>query len=174
MGASVHYRIAIGTNAGKKALTLRTVPAHSDPFGSTLLARQPGFSLHAVTVFEARQRDNLEKLCRYITRPAIANERGQVIYRFNRPFCDGTTHAVLDPLDFIARLARCSPPKLHDHDASPSTHHQSTVLLNQYVSTGCSSYAHLQSCYYVVFVFAGPDFTGSRKRWTLLRYPQCN
>ena len=47
--ASIHQRIAIGPNAGQKALTLRTVPAPSEPFASTLLAKQPGFSLHAVT-----------------------------------------------------------------------------------------------------------------------------
>ena len=92
IGASIHYRIAIGPNAGQKALTPRTVPAPSEPFASTLLARQPGFSLHAATCREANQRDKLEKLRRYITRPAIANERlstnerGQVIYRFKQPF----------------------------------------------------------------------------------------
>ena len=85
-----------------------------------MLARQPGFSLHAATCCEAKQRDKLEKLCRYITRPAIANERlstnerGQVIYRFKQPFRDGTTHVVLDPLDFIARLAALVPrPRLN-------------------------------------------------------------
>ena len=62
-------------NAGRKALTLRTVLAQPEPLASTLLARQPGFSLHAATCCEANQRDKLEKLCRYITRPAIANER---------------------------------------------------------------------------------------------------
>ena len=97
IGASIHYRIAIGPNAGKKALTLRTVPARPEPFASTLLTRQPGFSLHAATCCEANQRDKLEKLCRYITRPAIANERlsmnerGQVIVRFKQPFRNGTT-----------------------------------------------------------------------------------
>ena len=90
--ASIHYRIAIGPDAGRKALTPRTVPAQPEPFASTLPARQPGFSLHAATCREANQRDRLEKLCRYITRPAIANERlslndrGQVIYRFKQPF----------------------------------------------------------------------------------------
>ena len=120
IGASIHYRIAIGPNAGKKALLLRTVPARPEPFASTLLARQPGFSLHAATCCEANQRGKLEKLCRYITRPAIANERlsmnerGQVIVRFKRPFRDGTTHVVLDPLDFIARLAALAPrPRLN-------------------------------------------------------------
>ena len=110
IGASIHYRIAIGPNAGKKALTLRTVPARPEPFASTLLATQPGFSLHAVTRCEANQRDQLEKLCRTITRPAIANERlsmnerGQVIVRFKQPFRDGTTHVVLDPLDLMAHM----------------------------------------------------------------------
>ena len=120
VGASIHYRIAIGPNAGRKALTLRTVPVQSEPFPSTLLARLPGFSLHAATVCEAAQRDKLEKLCRYIARPAIANERlsinerGQVIYRFKQPFRDGSTHIVLEPLDFIARLAALVPrPRLN-------------------------------------------------------------
>lgn len=120
VGASIHYRIAIGPNAGKKALTLRTVPAQPEPFASTLLAKQPGFSLHAATCCEASQRDKLEKLCRYITRPAIAserlstNERGQIVYKFKQPFRDGTTHVVLDPLDFIARLAALVPrPRLN-------------------------------------------------------------
>ncbi len=119
VGASIHYRIAIGPNAGRKALTLRTVPARPEAFASTLLAKQPGFSLHASTRCEPNQRDKLEKLCRYITRPAIANERlstnerGQVIYKFKQPFRDGATHVVLDPLDFVARLAALVPrPRL--------------------------------------------------------------
>ena len=120
VGASIHYRIAIGPNADRKALTSRTVPVQSEPFPSTLLARLPGFSLHAATVCEAAQRDKLEKLCRHIARPAIANERlstndrGQVIYRFKQPFRDGSTHVVLDPLDFIARPAALVPrPRLN-------------------------------------------------------------
>ena len=42
------------------------------------------------------------------------NDRGQVIYRFKQPFRDGTTHVVLDPMDFIARLAALVPrPRLN-------------------------------------------------------------
>ena len=91
-----------------------------EPFPSALLAKQPGFSLHAATCCEANQREKLKKLCRYITRPAVANrrlstnERGQVIHTFKQPFRDGTTHVVLDPLDFIARLAALVPrPRLN-------------------------------------------------------------
>ena len=42
---TISTRIAIGPNAGRKALTLRTVPAQPEPFALTLLASQPGFSL---------------------------------------------------------------------------------------------------------------------------------
>ena len=120
VGAAIHYRIAIGPNADRKALTSRNVPVQPESFPSTLLARRPGFSLHAATVREAAQRDKLEKLCRHIARPAIANERlstndrGQVIYRFKQPFRDGSAHVVLDPLDFIARPAALVPrPRLN-------------------------------------------------------------
>ena len=74
-----------------------------------------GVAQGLATCYEANQRDQLEKLCRYITRPAIANERlsmnerEKVIDRFKQPFRDGTTHVVLDPLDFIARLAALVP-----------------------------------------------------------------
>ena len=49
-------------------------------------------------------------------RPALSNERlsvndrGQVVYRLKHPFGDGTTHVVLDPIDFIARLAAPEVP----------------------------------------------------------------
>ncbi len=38
----------------------------------------------------------------------------QVCYGLTTPWRDGTTHVVLDPLDFIARLAtRVPPPRRH-------------------------------------------------------------
>jgi hypothetical protein len=37
-----------------------------------------------------------------------------VVYRYKRPFRDGSTHVVLEPLDFIARLAALVPrPRLN-------------------------------------------------------------
>jgi len=60
------------------------------------------------------------QLCRYITRPAIANERlkrnraGQVVLQLKSPYKDGTTHIVLEPLEFMERLAALVPrPRLH-------------------------------------------------------------
>lgn len=67
--ASVSYRIAIGPQAGRKALTLYSVAPVEEAPNHPLLARRAGFSLHAATVCEAWQRSRLERLCRYITRP---------------------------------------------------------------------------------------------------------
>jgi hypothetical protein len=66
------------------------------------------------------QRQQLEHLCRYIPRPAIANERlkrnraGDVVLQLKSAFKDGTTHIVISPLEFMQRLAALVPrPRLH-------------------------------------------------------------
>jgi hypothetical protein len=66
------------------------------------------------------QRHKLEQLCRYIARPAIANERlavnpaGQVVLTLKTPYRDGTTQIVMEPLEFMQRLAALVPrPRLH-------------------------------------------------------------
>ena len=118
--ASIAYRIAVGPHAGRKAITLYSLPPLEDEPTIPLLARLFGFSLHAGTVCEAHDRSKLERLCRYITRPPIAtkrlsvDDRGRVVYRYKRPFRDGSTHVILEPLDFIARLAALVPrPRLN-------------------------------------------------------------
>ena len=62
----------------------------------------------------------MEQLCRYITRPAVANKRaqtnaaGQVVLRLKTPWRGGTTHLVMSPLEFMQRLAALVPrPRLH-------------------------------------------------------------
>jgi hypothetical protein len=45
--------------------------------GSTCMADIDGFSLHAAVRCSADDRQALEQLCRYITRPALASERVQ-------------------------------------------------------------------------------------------------
>ena len=58
----------------------------------------------------ADDRQALEQLCRYITRPALANERvqtnaaGQVVLRLKTAWRGGTTHLVMSPLQFIAAI----------------------------------------------------------------------
>jgi hypothetical protein len=64
---------------------------------------------------QPQQRERLERLCRYVTRPAVCLERlstnaaGQVSYELKHPFRDGTTHILFTPEDFLARLAALVP-----------------------------------------------------------------
>ena len=75
---------------------------------------------HAAVRCDADERQRLEQLCRYITRPALANERvqinsaGQVVLKLKTAWRDGTTHIVMSPLEFMQRLAALVPrPRLH-------------------------------------------------------------
>jgi len=87
LGASITYRIAVGPHQGRKVFTLQTLPGCEAPFegGAGQVA---GFSLHAGVAAQADQRHKLERLCRYISRPAIAEQRlsltpnGNVRYLF--------------------------------------------------------------------------------------------
>jgi hypothetical protein len=79
-----------------------------------------GFSLHAKVLIEGHDRTELERLCRYIARHAIASERlsidpdGRVVYRLRRPWSDGTSAIVFEPLAFLERLAALMPrPRAH-------------------------------------------------------------
>ena len=47
---------------------------------------------------------------RVATQRLSVDTRGRVVYRYKQPFCDGSTHVVLEPLDFIAQLTR-QPPR---------------------------------------------------------------
>ncbi|GMQ83731.1 MAG: hypothetical protein BMS9Abin06_0470 [Gammaproteobacteria bacterium] len=76
----------------------------------------------------------LERLCRYITRPAQSEKRlsltdsGSVRYELKTPYRDGTTHVFFEPLDFIAKLAalvskpRVNLTRFHGVFAPNSTH----------------------------------------------------
>jgi hypothetical protein len=118
--AACTYRIAFGPRAGQKVLTLQGVMPRDTDFKQTLCADIAGFSLHAAVRCGADDRQALEQLCRYITRPALANERvqtnaaGQVVLKLKTPWRDGTTHLGMSPLEFMQRLAALVPrPRLH-------------------------------------------------------------
>ena len=85
-----------------------------------LCANAHGFSLHAGVRCEANDRKGIEQLCRYITRPAISNERlsinreGNAVLKLKTPWRNGTTHIVLTPMEFMQRLAALVPrSRLH-------------------------------------------------------------
>ena len=87
---------------------------------AALCAEAHGFSLHAGVRCGEHERVRLERLCRYITRPAIANERpgcngkGEGVLQLKSPWRVGTTHLRMSPLEFMQRLAALVPrPRLH-------------------------------------------------------------
>ena len=96
LGHSITYLIALGPHQGRKAFALQTLPATAGPSDGNL-ARSAGFSLHAGVASEAHEREKLERLCRYITRPAVSTERlslttqGNLRYRLNASSV-GDTH----------------------------------------------------------------------------------
>jgi hypothetical protein len=69
--------------------------------------------LHSAQSVPAWDREALERLLRYGLRAPFSQERlslspeGKVVYRLRRPWpnANGATHLILDPLDFLRRLA---------------------------------------------------------------------
>lgn len=109
------YRIAFGSRARLKVLTVQGAMPRETEFKQTLCADINGFSLHAAVLCGSDDRQALEQLCRYITRPALANERvqtnaaGQVVLKLKTTWRGGTTHLVMSPLKFMQRLAAPVP-----------------------------------------------------------------
>lgn len=118
--SSVTYRFATGPSKGKKAMVLRSMP-DSDHFAkSGLVVKNSGFSLHAGVATKAGERDKLERICRYIARPAVSEERlslnvrGEVVYRLKKPWDDGTVAIKMTQLELIERLVALVPrPRVH-------------------------------------------------------------
>jgi len=75
--AACTYRIAFGPRAGQKVLTVQGAMPREADLKQHLCADIDGFRLHAAVRCGADNRQALEQLCRYITRPALANERVQ-------------------------------------------------------------------------------------------------
>ena len=86
-------------------------PQPAPSAGSALSVELEGFTLNAGVHIGADDPDGLERLCRYIARPPVAQDRlrllpgDRVALTLRRAWRDGTAELVFDPLDFIARLA---------------------------------------------------------------------
>ncbi len=109
IGHSITYRIAVGPRAGQKLFTLQTLSASAMPEAEQQgdhrgAAQAGGFSLHAGIDIEPAQRQKLERLCRYVSRPPVAVDRmaltasGQVRYTLKTPY--RARFPVLGPADF--------------------------------------------------------------------------
>jgi ribosomal protein S27E len=132
-GHSITYRIAVGPHQGRKVFTLQTLPGIEEPLVDTPDG-VAGFSLHASVAVKVNERKKLERICRYISRPAVSEKRlsltrqGKVRYQLKTPYRDGTTHVIVEPVDFIAKLAALVPrprvnlTRYHGVFAPNSTH----------------------------------------------------
>ena len=75
--------------------------------------------MHANTAVDENDRAGLERLLRYASRPPLAQRRlsvdaaGRVHYRLRRPYYTGQTELVLEPVDFLRKLAALVPPPRH-------------------------------------------------------------
>jgi hypothetical protein len=73
-------------------------------------------SLHADVAVPANDRRRLERLCRYVARPPLANDRleetsdGRVLLRLKAPWRDGTTHMLMERSELLERLVPLIPP----------------------------------------------------------------
>ena len=113
---SVLYQVVLGQPGGARASRLGQLTEEGEaPTPGRCHARSNGFDLHAGLVVPARQRDRLERVCRYALRAPLSQERlsvtgdGQVLLQFRQPWRDGTTHLVFDPVEFMGRLAVLVP-----------------------------------------------------------------
>jgi hypothetical protein len=103
LGHSITYRIAVGPQAGRKVFTLQTLPGCDEPFDDGV-GKVAGFSLHAGVAARSDERKKLERRCRYISRPAVSEQRlsltknGNVRYQLKTPYRDGATHVIFEPV----------------------------------------------------------------------------
>ena len=116
VGASVQGRMALGSRAGAR---VRRLGDARDT--ATVTSRGPrqahleGFDLHANVWVAANDRAGVERLCRYVLRPALCGDTlsltpsGDVIFSLKRTWSDGTRALVLEPLEFLAKLVVIVP-----------------------------------------------------------------
>ena len=119
-GASAANLQLLGAAAGQRTAKLVRPLRLVESRTQGALAEVGGVNIHAEVVVDGRDRQRLERLCRYIARPPLSLHRldnhpdGRVWVRFKRAWKDGTHSVLLEPLDFISRPgALIPPPRFH-------------------------------------------------------------
>jgi hypothetical protein len=116
VGASVQGRVALGPRAGARVRRLGD-ERHTAAVTSrgARQAHLDGFDLHANVWVSANDRAGLERLCRYVLRQPLAQERlrlrrdGRVALALKTAWHDGTRELVFEPLEFLKRSAAMTP-----------------------------------------------------------------
>jgi hypothetical protein len=120
--ASVQSRVALGERKGQRVRRLGGIEFgdFQAELKGPLCAMASGFSLHAQVYCAPWEREKLEKLCRYITRPAVAEDRlmrypsGEIVLKLKTKYSNGTSHLLFSGLEFVEKLAALiPPPRIH-------------------------------------------------------------
>ena len=115
--ASIRGVKALSATPGNRIARIRkpSLAARDITTDRPLHAHLDGFDLHAAVDVPAHDRPALERLCRYLARPAIAQDSlallpdGNIRVELRKPWRDGTTHLLFEPLELIGRLAAFVP-----------------------------------------------------------------
>jgi len=105
---------------GKRPMKLFAAAARSGDAAGKPPKNAYGFDLDASVRVPANDRKRLERLLRYMGRPALSRAQlqllpdGRYCLRFKRPWSDGSTAVVLTGAELMARLAALvPPPRMH-------------------------------------------------------------
>ena len=120
VAAAVQGRAALGDRAGQLDGRVGRDGRYEPFVKGPLCAEVEGFSLHAGAWVGPRDREGLEKVCRYAARPAVAESRltelpdGRIAYSLKKRWKDGTTHVVMTKQVLMERLCALVPkPRKH-------------------------------------------------------------
>jgi hypothetical protein len=114
--ASVAGRSVLGRAANARVARIGNDPDAYTPKPETPWhARHASFDLHAGRTVRADDRAGLQRLCHYLLRPPLAQERielladGRVGLTLAHPWADGTRALVFTPVEFLEKLAVLIP-----------------------------------------------------------------
>ena len=107
----------MGPRAGQRVVRFRGIAAGRQREPQQKQTPGYGFNLHAKRSVAAKDRKGLDRLCQYILRPPVSNQRlslvdgARVSLELKRPWSDGTTHMVFTLMELMQRLvALVFPP----------------------------------------------------------------
>ena len=124
----------------QQRLSMATPRPGSKPVSkSRRCAKFGGFDLHAAVTVSPDDRYALERLCRYLCRPALSHERLELLddahvgLELKTPFSDGTSHLALSFDELLQRLCALVPRpgthRVHYHGIlAPAARHRSKVV----------------------------------------------
>jgi hypothetical protein len=113
--ASLRGTQALGERAGRRVKRVVTLGGKEVAL-SPRCASYAGYNVHANVALRAREREGLERLCRYVLRPPLAvgrierQDNGRIRVGMKRVWSDGTSALDLSPLEFVEKLAALVPP----------------------------------------------------------------